>query len=185
MDEKTLKSTTIALCALGCIATLGCGDDGADACGSLGVNCSTDSDCGTLGVCLGSYGNGICGVKADRPCSDEGSQAECPSGSQCWTSNGGSSYCYPSCSSCGCGDNGRCDTDGSCVPGTGSSGGGGGGGGGNTQCSCSCRCSGCTASVTATCSGGSGCSSCSSVCRDTCSSDPYCGSYLYSSGSCY
>lgn len=77
--------------------------------------------------------------------------------------------------------NGECVSSGGSTSSGGSSGSSGSSSSSSQSCNCSCRCSGCTATVS--CTGACG-GSCYAVCQDTCTSDPYCGSYISSSGSC-
>lgn len=85
-----------------------------------GGACSCDAECaGTAanpGVCV----VGVCMQQASAPCSASGSTAECGAGLRCWTLESSElSVCWPDCDTFEC--VGTCDSDGSCLPGRGSS----------------------------------------------------------------
>jgi len=150
---------------------------GAGAYDRMADNCDSDAECGA-GFCLGGEG-GVCAWRAAQDCASAGTTEGCPEGSRCWGET-----CYPDCDHFGCGSNGHCDGDGSCVPAWSGGSSGGGGGGGTRSCSCHCSCAGCSATVERTCYSGVGCSSCASVCGEVCAEDPRCGYALGASGSC-
>jgi hypothetical protein len=83
-----------------------------------GGSCSCDADCaddgGHDGVCI----YGVCMTKASGACASGGSNAECPTGSRCWTLDGSDAgpLCWPDCAAHTCGSTGTCDADGSCAP---------------------------------------------------------------------
>ncbi len=86
--------------------------------GAPGSTCSCDADCADDGTHDGVCVSGICMTKASGACASGGSQAECPTGSRCWTLDGSDAgpLCWPDCAAHTCGSNGACDADGSCSP---------------------------------------------------------------------
>ena len=83
--------------------------------GAPGSTCNCDSDClevaGHAGLCV----SGICMNLGSAPCSEAGSQAECPEGSRCWAIGEESTpVCWPDCEAYECA--GECDSDDSCAP---------------------------------------------------------------------
>ena len=119
----TLVATTLLGAALG-LALVACGgsDDGVRVGGpanpsGVGNRCERDADCAN-GTCYLGPGGGYC----TTPCSDEGSEAQCPLDTVCKPIQGGPRRCLLICgsaSSCpdgreGCGDD-FCPSGSSCV----------------------------------------------------------------------